>query len=70
MKEITAIGLDLAKNVVQMHGTDARGKTVLKKQLRRNRIAAFFAQLPACVVGTEACGGVHYWARKLEGLGH
>ncbi len=70
MKEITMIGLDLAKNVIQVHGTDERGRTVLKKQLRRNGAAAFFAQLPACVVGMEACGGAHYWARKLERLGH
>lgn len=68
--EITTIGLDLAKNVFQVHGVNARGKVVLRKQLRRDQVAPFFANLPACLVGMEACGGAHHWARKLEALGH
>ena len=70
MKEIKTIGVDLAKNVMQVHGVDARGNPVLRKQLKRGRLVAFFANLPACLVGMEACGGAHYWARRLEELGH
>lgn len=68
--QITTIGLDLAKNVFQVHGVDERGKTVLRKQLRRDQMAVFFARLPACLVGMEACGSAHHWARKLQSLGH
>ena len=57
--KVTTIGLDLAKNVIQVHGTDERGKAVLKKQLKRERVALFFAKLPPCLVGMEACGGAH-----------
>lgn len=67
---ITQIGIDLAKAVFQVHGVDARGKAVLRKQLRRAQLASFFAQLPPCLVGMEACGGAHFWARKLTGFGH
>lgn len=67
---ITQIGIDLAKAVFQVHGVDAHGKAVVRKQLRRAQVAAFFAQLPPCVVGMEACGGAHFWARKLAGFGH
>ena len=67
---ITQIGIDLAKAVFQVHGVDARGKAVLRKQLRRAQLASFFARLPPCLVGMEACGGAHFWARKLTGLGH
>ena len=67
---ITTIGIDLAKNVLQVHGVDARGKAVLKRQLRRDQMASFFANLPACVIGMEACASAHHWARKLQGLGH
>jgi len=70
MKKITTIGIDLAKNIIQVHGVDKRGKAVLKKQLKRNQVASFFANLPACRVGMEACGSAHHWARKLEKLGH
>ena len=70
MKEIKTIGLDLAKNVIQVHGVDARGNAVLRKQLKRDRVASFFANLPPCLVGMEACGSAHYWARRLEQLGH
>jgi transposase len=68
--QITTIGLDLAKNVFQVHGIDAHGKVVLRKQLRRAQVAGFFANLPPCLVGMEACGGAHHWGRKLEALGH
>jgi transposase len=66
----TTIGIDLAKNVFQIHGADARGKAVLKKALKRAQMAAFFANLPPCLIGMEACGSAHYWARKLQALGH
>lgn len=69
MKEIKTLGLDLAKNVIQVHGVDAQGKPVLMKQLKRERVAAFFANLPPCLVGMEACGSAHYWARQLENFG-
>ncbi|MFT3800812.1 MAG: IS110 family transposase [Burkholderiaceae bacterium] len=68
--QITTIGLDLAKNAFQVHGVDEHGKTVLRKQLRRDQVAVFFARLPACLVGMEACGSAHHWARKLQSLGH
>jgi len=67
---ITTIGIDLAKNVFQIHGVEARGKAVLKRQLRRDQMGSFFANLPACVIGMEACASSHHWARKLQGLGH
>ena len=70
MNEIKTIGVDLAKNVIQVHGVDAQGNPVLMKQLRRDRVASFFANLSSCLVGMEACGGAHYWARRLEELGH
>jgi len=68
--QITTIGIDLAKNVFQLHGVEAHGKTVLKQQLKRNQMAGFFANLPPCLIGMEACGSAHYWARKLQGFGH
>jgi len=67
---ITTVGIDLAKLVFQVHGVDARGKVALRKQLKRHQIVAFFAQMPPCLVGMEACGGAHFWARKLAELGH
>ncbi len=68
--QITTIGLDLAKNVFQLHGVDAGGRAVLRKRLSRQRLLEFFANLPRCLVGMEACGGAHFWARELERLGH
>jgi transposase len=68
--KITTIGLDLAKNVFQVHGVNERGVTVLRKQLKRDQVAPFFARLQPCLIGIEACGGAHYWAAKLTGLGH
>lgn len=67
---ITTIGIDLAKNVFQVHGVNERGQVVLKKQLKRSQVMAFFANLPQCLIGMEACGSAHHWARKLQGLGH
>ena len=67
---IATVGLDLAKNVFQAHGVDERSRPVLKKQLKRDQVAAFFANLPPCLVGMEACGSAHHWARKLQSLGH
>jgi len=67
---ITTIGIDLAKSVFQVHGTDERGKAVLSKVLRRAHMMRFFTQLPPCLIGMEACGGAHFWARKLTELGH
>ena len=68
--KITTIGIDLAKNVFQVHGADGRGKAVVKKALKRAQVLPFFANLPPCLIGMEACGSAHYWARKLQALGH
>ena len=68
--DITTIGLDLAKNVFQVHGVDRRGKVVLKKQLKRSQVLPFFANLQPCLVGMEACASAHYWGRRLLGFGH
>ena len=67
---ITTIGVDLAKSVFQVHGVDKLGKTVIQKRLRRSRVLEFFIQLPPCLIGMEACGSAHYWARKLREQGH
>ncbi len=68
--QITTIGLDIAKNVFQVHGIDASEKVVIRKQLRRSQVLAFFKALPRCLVGMEACATAHYWARELTKLGH
>jgi transposase len=70
MSEIITIGLDLAKNVFQVHGADASGRAVLRKKLRRDQVLAFFGQLPPCVVAMKACGGAHFWDREIGKLGH
>jgi transposase len=70
MKDITTIGLDTAKSVFQVHGVDASGETILRRQLKRRQVLAFFAKLPPCLVGIEACGASHYWSRELSKLGH
>lgn len=67
---ITTVGVDLAKSVFQVHGVDERGKTVLRKQLKRSEMLCYFANLPPCLIGMEACGSAHYWARELTKLGH
>jgi transposase len=66
----TTIGLDIAKNVFQVHGIDATEKVVVRKQLRRSQVIAFFKALPPCLIGMEACATAHYWARELTRLGH
>jgi transposase len=68
--QITTIGLDIAKNVFQVHGIDAKEKVDVRKQLRRSQVIAFFKALPPCLVGMEACASAHYWARELRKLGH
>jgi len=68
--QTTTIGLDIAKNVFQVHGVDARGRVVLRKRLARARVRTFFANLPRAVIGLEAGAGAHYWARELQALGH
>ena len=68
--QVTTIGLDIAKNVFQVHGIDANEKVVVRKQLRRSQVIAFFAALAPCLIGMEACATAHYWARELTKLGH
>jgi len=70
MGNVTTIGLDLAKSVFQVHGVDADGAAVLRQRLTRGRMLKFFAKLPRCLVGIEACASSHYWARELIALGH
>ncbi len=68
--KITTVGIDLAKNVFQVHGVNERGKTMLKKQLKREQMMLFFTNLPPCLIGMEACGSAHYWANQLQRVGH
>lgn len=68
--KLTTVGIDLAKNVFQVHGVDERGKAVLRKKLSRDQVATFFVRLEPCLIGMEACGSAHHWARKLQAMGH
>jgi len=70
MVQVRTVGIDLAKNVFQLHGVDRNGRTVLRKRLTREKLSAFMANLPRCLVGMEACGSAHYWAREFGKLGH
>src|SRR5437899_3052145 len=70
MQTVTTIGLDIAKSVFQVHGVDARGKVMVRRQLKRRYILAFFQKLPPCLVGIEACASSHHWSRALQALGH
>jgi len=70
MKNIKVLGIDLAKNVFQLHGTDVKGKCVLRKRLTRSKLIEFVAKLPPCIIGIEACGGSHYWGRLFKQYGH
>lgn len=70
MGEITTVGIDLAKNVFQVHGVDANGHIVVRKAVRRAQVVRLFAALPRCLVGMEACATAHYWARAIAALGH
>ena len=70
MQSITTIGLDIAKSVFQVHGVDAEGRVVIRRQLKRRYVLAFFEKLPPCLVGIEACASSHHWSRELKALGH
>ena len=70
MQTITTIGLDIAKSVFQVHGVDATGEVVIRRQLKRRSVLAFFQKLPPCLVGIEACASSHHWSRELQALGH
>ena len=70
MQAITTIGLDIAKSVFQVHGVDANGHLVIRRQLKRRHVLAFFQKLPPCLIGIEACATSHYWSRQLQALGH
>lgn len=70
MQQVSTIGLDLAKNVFQVHGVDDDGRAVVRRKLRRSEVEDFFRAQPSLIVGMEACGGAYFWARVLEGLGH
>ena len=70
MQTITTIGFDIAKSVFQVHGVDAAGEVVIRRQLKRRYVLAFFEKLPPCLVGIEACASSHYWSRELQVLGH
>ena len=70
LSTVTTIGLDIAKNVFQVHGGDAAGAVVVVKSVRRGQLLASFASLPSCLVGIEACSSAHHWARALIAMGH
>jgi transposase len=70
MQSITTIGLDIAKSVFQVHGVDAEGNVILRRQLKRRYVLAFFEKVPPCLVGIEACASAHHWSRELQALGH
>ena len=70
MQTITTIGLDIAKSVFQVHGVDAGGQVVIRRQLKRRYVLAFFQKVPPCLVGIEACASSHHWSRELQALGH
>jgi transposase len=70
MQTVTTIGLDIAKSVFQVHGIDAAGQVVIRRQLKRRYVLAFFEKLPPCLIGFEACASSHHWSRELQTLGH
>src|SRR5262249_17937943 len=70
MQSISTIGLDIAKSAFQVHGVDAAGQVVVRRQLRRRHVLAFFQNLPPSLVGIEACASSHHWSRELQALGH
>ena len=70
MKHVSTIGLDLAKHVFQVHGADDEGSPVFNRKLRRSEVLRFFEKMSPCLVGMEACGTAHYWAREIAALGH
>jgi len=70
MTDLELVGIDLAKNVFQLHGCSSAGEVLFRKQLRRNKLIPFIAELPPCMIAMEACSGSHYWGREFEALGH
>lgn len=70
MSELTIVGIDLAKSVFQIHGVDENGKVLVRRQLRRGQLLAFFEERPRCLIGMEACAGAHDWGRRLQEMGH
>ena len=70
MQTVTTIGFDIAKSVFQVHGVDAVGQVVIRRQLKRRHVLAFFQKLSPCLVGIEACASSHHWSRELQALGH
>jgi len=70
MGEVSTIGLDIAKSVFQVHGVDVEGNVVVRRQLKRRYVLAFFQKLPSCLVGIEGCASSHHWSRELRALGH
>ncbi len=70
MQSISTIGLDIAKSVFQVHGVDAAGQVLIRRQLKRQQVVAFFQKLPPCLLGIEACASSHHWSRELQTLGH
>ncbi len=70
MQAITTIGFDIAKSVFQVHGIDAVGNVLVRRQLKRRYVLAFFQKLPPCLVGVEACASSHHWSRELQALDH
>ena len=70
MSAFSTVGVDLAKNVIQVHGVDEGGKTLVRRQLGRSQFLAFFESRPRCLIGMEACSGAHHWGRQLQAMGH
>jgi transposase len=70
VEDVSTIGLDIAKSVFQVHGTNAAGAVVVRRQVKRAQVLKFFASLPPCLIGIEACASAHYWSRELQLLGH
>ena len=70
MQAITTIGLDIAKSVFQVHGVDAAGQVIVRRQLKRRYVLAFFEKLAPCLIGIEACASSHHWSRQLQALRH
>src|SRR5215510_16526208 len=68
--KVTTLGIDLAKSIFQLHGVDEQGKVTIQKRVPRSKLLETVAQLPACVIGMEACGSAQYWAREFQKLGH
>ena len=70
MANLDLVGIDLAKNVFQLHGCSSTGEVIFRKQVKRNKLLSFISELPKCIIAMEACSGSHYWGREFEALGH